>query len=151
MTYELRLERLLDAPAAVVFDTIVDPEVTEELFTPPQATGFRLVDAKIDARVGGAWTMVTEGPEGERYEQSYVFTEVDRPRRLAATFTMRVTPSGRFDRSDFEITCEDQDGKTLLTLVMSGFETEQQVQDYLGGVPDLIDNIERLALSRVAG
>jgi uncharacterized protein YndB with AHSA1/START domain len=150
MTYELRLERLLDAPSEVVFDTIVDPDATSELFTPPELPGFRTLDSSIDLRVGGTWTIVQEGPEGERYDLTYVFTEVDRPRRLAATFTMRYTPSGRFDRSDVAFTLEDQGGKTLLTLVQSGFETEEMRDEYLAGAPGFLDAVERTVLSRVA-
>jgi uncharacterized protein YndB with AHSA1/START domain len=150
MTYELRLERQLDAPSEVVFDTIVDPEATFELFTPPELPGFRTLDSRIDLRVGGTWTIKQEGPEGEGYHLTYVFTEVDRPHRLAASFTMRYTPSGRVDRSDVAFTLEDQDGKTLLTLVQSGFETEEQRDEYLEGAPSFLDAVERTVMSRVA-
>ena len=151
MTYELRLQRLLDAPSEVVFDTIVDPEATKELFTPPELPGFRTLDSSIDLRVGGTWTIEQEGPEGERYHLAYVFTDVDRPNRLAASFTMRYTPSGRVDRNNVAFTLEDQDGKTLLTLVQSGFETEEQRDEYLSGAPAFLDAVERTVMSRVAG
>jgi uncharacterized protein YndB with AHSA1/START domain len=149
LTHELKLQRLLDAQAEVVFDTIVDPEVTDELFTPPELPGFRLVDSSIDLRVGGAWTIVQEGPEGERYDLTYVFTEVDRPRRLGATFTMRYTPSGRVDHSEVAFTLEDQGGKTLLTLVQSGFETEEMRDEYLSGAPGFLDAVERAVTARM--
>lgn len=151
MTYELRLQRLLDAPSEVVFDTIVDPEATKELFTPPELPGFRTLDSSIDLRVGGTWTIEQEGPEGERYHLTYLFTDVDRPHRLAASFTMRYTPSGRVDPNDVAFTLEDQDGKTLLTLVQSGFETEEQRDEYLSGAPAFLDAVERTVMSRVAG
>ena len=76
--------------------------------------------------------------------------KVDRPQRLAASFTMRYTPSGRVDRSDVAFTLEDQDGKTLLTLVQSGFETEEQRDEYLEGAPSFLDAVERTVMSRVA-
>jgi uncharacterized protein YndB with AHSA1/START domain len=53
MTYELRLERLFDAPPEVVFDTLVDPAAQEELFAGPAEGGFSLLESEIDLRVGG--------------------------------------------------------------------------------------------------
>jgi uncharacterized protein YndB with AHSA1/START domain len=37
MTYELKLERLLDAPSELVFDTFVDPDAQAEMFDDPDA------------------------------------------------------------------------------------------------------------------
>ena len=108
------------------------------------------LNSSIDLRVGGTWTIKQEGPEGEGYQLTYVFTEVDRPQRLAASFTMRYTPSGRVDRSDVAFALEDQDGKTLLTLVQSGFESEEQRDEYLEGAPSFLDAVERTVMSRVA-
>lgn len=150
MTYELRLQRLLDAPPEVVFDTFVDPDMAEELFAPPEPPGFRLIESAIDLRVGGTWTIEQEGPEGERYRLTYMFTEVDRPRRLAATFSMHFDREGRTDTSDVLLTFEDRGGKTLLTLVQSGFETEAERDAYLSGAPGFLDAFERAVASRVS-
>lgn len=147
MTYELRLQRLLDAPPEVVFDIFVDSGATDELFTPPE---FRLVESAIDLRVGGTWTIVQEGPEGERYRLTYVFTEVDRPHRLAATFSMHYDREGRTDTSDVVLTFEDRGGRTLLTLVQGGFETEEERDAYLSGAPGFLDAVERAVASRVS-
>lgn len=147
MTHELRLQRLLDAPPEVVFDIFVDPDAVEELFTPPE---FRLVESAIDLRVGGTWTIVQEGPEGERYRLTYVFTDVDRPRRLAASFSMHFDPEGRTESSDVVLTFEDREGRTLLTLVQSGFETEEERDAYLTGAPGFLDAVERAVASRVS-
>jgi uncharacterized protein YndB with AHSA1/START domain len=78
----------------MIFDTFVDPEVAEELFTPPELPGLRVVESDIDLRVGGTWTIVQEGPDGEQYRLTYLFTEVDRPRRLAASFSMHYSRAG---------------------------------------------------------
>lgn len=67
--------------------------------------------------------MLVGQPEGEQYRLTYVFTEIDRSRRLAATFSMDYISEGRTERSTVSVTFEDQDGKTFLTLVQGGFET----------------------------
>jgi uncharacterized protein YndB with AHSA1/START domain len=150
MTYELRLERLLDAPPEVVFDTFVDPEAQEELFTGPPEQGWSLLESEIDLRVGGTWTMLIGQPDGEHVRLTYVFTEIDRPRRVAATFSMAFSDSGRTENSTVSLTFEDQDGKTLLTLVQGGFETEEERDAYLGGAPGFLDALQRAVGSRVA-
>lgn len=147
MTYQLKLERLLDATPELVFDTFVDPEAQQELFAVPEH-GLSVLKSEIDLRVGGTWTVVQEGPEGEQYQLTYVFTEIDRPRRLAATFSMHYTESGRTENSEVSLTLEEQDGKTLLTLVQSGFPTEEERDAYLSGAPGFLDAWQRAVESR---
>mgnify|MGYP003417410280 FL=1 len=43
MTYELKIERLFDAPPEVVFDTLVDPDAQEEVFN-DQVEGWKLCE-----------------------------------------------------------------------------------------------------------
>ena len=66
MTYDLRIERLFDAPPEVVFDTLVDPDAQAELFN-DQVEGWKLWEFEIDLRVGGTWTIVF-GREDEQGE-----------------------------------------------------------------------------------
>ena len=66
MTYELKIERLFDAPPEVVFDTLVDPDAQEEVFN-DQVEGWKLWEFEIDLRVGGTWTIVY-GREDEQGE-----------------------------------------------------------------------------------
>ena len=65
MTYELRLERLFDAPPEVVFDTLVDPDAQEELFA-DQVPGVGLVEVRDRSSRG--WHVVdrlrADGPRG---------------------------------------------------------------------------------------
>jgi uncharacterized protein YndB with AHSA1/START domain len=150
MTYELRIERLFDAPPELVFDTLVDPEAQDELFN-DQLEGWRLLKSEIDLRVGGTWT-ISFGPEdgtGEPDRLDSVFTEIDRPRRLAYDLSMFVGEWGRTVDSTVAYTFEDRDGKTLLTIVQSGFETEADRDAYLEGTPGFIDSLQRVVAARM--
>jgi uncharacterized protein YndB with AHSA1/START domain len=149
MTYELKMERLLDAPPDIVFDTIVDPARQEEIFA-GIVEGWTAQRFDIDLRVGGTWT-IEFGPRdgnGPNDVITSVFTEVDPPRRLAYDTTMYVSEWNRTVPFSEVITFEEQDGKTLLTVIQSGFETESDRDAFQGGTPDWFDAVQRAAEAR---
>ena len=151
MTYDLTLERLIDAPPEVVFDTIVDPEAQPEIFA-DQVPGWELWEWEIDLRVGGAWTFVF-GPTdrtGDPDRSSSVFTEVDRPHRLSYRSSMFVGQWGRTVGLTETVTFQDRGGKTLLTVRLSDLESEEIRDGFMGGVPGWLDAIQRAATARVA-
>jgi hypothetical protein len=49
------------------------------------------------------------------------------------------------------LTFEEQDGKTLLTIVQGGFESEEDRDSYLSGAPDFLDALQRVVAARVGG
>jgi uncharacterized protein YndB with AHSA1/START domain len=152
MTHELRIERLFDAPPELVFDTLVDPDAQEELFS-GQIEGWGLLRSEIDLRVGGTWT-IHAGPadgSGEPDRLTSVFTEIDRPRRLVYDLSMFVGEWRRTIDSTVAYTFEERDGQTLLTIVQSGFETEEDRDAYLGGTPGFLDSLERAVAARTTG
>jgi uncharacterized protein YndB with AHSA1/START domain len=149
MSYELKLERILDAPRELVFDTIVDPAFADDIFG-DQVEGWTALRFDIDLRVGGAWT-VEFGPRdgsGEKDVLNAVFTAIDRPRLIAYDSTMYVAEWGRWVTFSETITLEDQDGKTVLTLVQDNLESEADRDAFLSGVPGWIDAIQRVAERR---
>jgi uncharacterized protein YndB with AHSA1/START domain len=151
MTYELKIERVFDAPPELVFDTLVDPEAQKELYD-DQIAGWGLLGSEMDLRVGGSWNIVF-GPigGGEADRLTSVFTEIDRPRRLAYDLSMVVAEWGRTIDSRVTYTFEEQEGKTLLTIVQSGFETEADRDAYLDGTPGFLDSLQRAVAKRHDG
>ena len=151
MRYDLTLERLIDAPAELVFDTIVDPEAQPEIFG-DQVPGWELWEWDIDLRVGGAWTFVFGATDrtGDPDRSSSVFTEVDRPRRLSYRSSMFIGDWGRTVEFTETVTLEDRDGKTLLTVRMSDLESEEIRDGFMEGVPGWLEAIERAATVRLA-
>jgi uncharacterized protein YndB with AHSA1/START domain len=149
MTHELRIERVLDAPPELVFDTLVGPDAQEDLYN-GQLEGWGLLSWEMDLREGGTWTIVF-GPQdgsGEPDRLTSVFTEVDRPRRLSYDLSMFVGEWGRTVDSSVTYTFEERDGGTLLTIVQSGFESREVRDSYLDGVPGFLDSLERVVASR---
>jgi uncharacterized protein YndB with AHSA1/START domain len=151
VSYDLKIERLLDAPPELVFDTIVDPSAQDEIYV-GVVEGWSLRTFEIDLRVGGTWRFEFGPPEGQGPADvvTQVFTEVDRPRRLAYEGSMYVSGWGRTVEYQEAITFEDQEGKTLLTLTMSGIEAEADRDAFAGGVPSYVDSLERAVEARAA-
>jgi uncharacterized protein YndB with AHSA1/START domain len=148
MTYELRIDRLYDASPEEVFDAFVDPDAAEEIFAGPPDSQAKLLECELDLRVGGTWRMLFGQPDGSRFRLTYVFTELERPRLLSALFSMEY--GGRVEDSTVSLIFEDQDGKTLLTVVQDGFETEEVRDSYLGGAPHFFDRLQRVVAARSA-
>ena len=146
MSYDLKLERILDAPPELVFDTIVDPAYADEIYT-GQVPGWSPQRYEIDFRVGGTWTFEYGPSDGSGPNDviTSVFTEIDRPRLIAYEATMYIADWGRSITFLETITLEDQGGKTLFTLVLSGIENEADRDSFMEGVPGYIDAVQRVA------
>jgi uncharacterized protein YndB with AHSA1/START domain len=139
MSFDVRIERLLDTTPETAFDRWVDPVFMSRWYAPQEGW---VAEAASDARVGGAWS-ATFGPAGgERWREHGVYTEVDRPHRLEYTciFTF---PDGRSFETRVTVTFEARDGKTLLTLVDAGFPSEEMRNAHQNGWPGFIDAFER--------
>jgi len=149
MTYDLKIERVLDAPPELVFDTIVDPAFADEIYN-DVVEGWIVHHFEIDFRVGGTWRL-DFGPRessGSNDVVTSVFTEIDRPRRIVYDVTMFVADWGRTVEFTETMTFEDQDGKTLFTVVQGGFEDESLRDAFQGGTPDWVDSVGRVAEAR---
>lgn len=143
MTYDLRIERLIDAPTEAVFDAFVDPEAQKVLYDNEEEADWT-VDSDLDLRVGGTWTIVFGKVGEEPFRENNVFTEVDRPRRLVFRSTMvQGKYGGSFD-TILTVKFEDRDGKTLLTIVQTGFESREERDMIEGGWPSILDALERV-------
>jgi uncharacterized protein YndB with AHSA1/START domain len=151
MTYDMKIERLFDAPPELVFDTMVDPEAQPEIFA-DEVPGWNLWEWEIDLRVGGEWTFVF-GPadrSGEPDRNTSVFTEIDRPRRLAYRSSMFVSEWGRAVDYTETVTFEERDGKTLVTIELTDLELEKDRDAFMGGIPGYLDAVERVVANRMA-
>ena len=151
MTYDMKIERLFDAPPELVFDTMVDPEAQPEIFA-DEVPGWNLWEWEIDLRVGGEWTFVF-GPadrSGEPDRNTSVFTEIDRPRRLAYRSSMFVSQWGRAVDYTETVTFEERDGKTLVTIELTDLELEKDRDAFMGGIPGYLEAVERVVANRMA-
>jgi uncharacterized protein YndB with AHSA1/START domain len=143
MTDELRLERVIDAPRDVVFDAFTT-DGGQIAFYGTDDPGW-IVESQCDLRVGGLWT-VTFGPSPDHlYHHRSVFEVIDRPRRIVLA-TTEVRPEGLGFDFSVEFTFEEQDGRTRMSIIQSGFPTPELRDEHGRGVPNAFARLERAIL-----
>lgn len=82
----LAIERIIDAPRAIMWRCWTDPDLLKEWFCPKP---WRVPEADFDLRPGGRMNTVMEGPNGERMENSGIFLEIKPFERLTFTDAYR--------------------------------------------------------------
>ncbi len=129
MTYELKVERLIAATPEEVFDAYTDPEAQQVWFTilNPEM----IVENQVDLRVGGKWVSVWGFSPDEMFRETNVFEVVDRPHRLVS-ISSGSTPDGLTLETHVEVTFQEQAGKTLMTVIQTGFPDEE-MRDFFAG------------------
>lgn len=123
MTYDLTMTRVIPAPPDEVFDAYTDAEKQKVWFSLlSEEPG--IVEIDVDLRVGGV-QHAKWGPSADQlFWEDQTFLEIDRPHRLVTSSTGG-TPDGDTMTTRIEITFEDADGGTLMTVNQSGFPTEE--------------------------
>jgi uncharacterized protein YndB with AHSA1/START domain len=141
------MERVYDATPEVVFDAFTDPEAQKELYA--DAPDW-VVESECELRVGGRWSIAFGPPGSTPARETNLFQVVDRPRRLVYTSTMRM-PDGSTVDTGMQVTFEEENGRTRMTLVQSGFRTSALRDDFEGGWASILDGLGRVVAARVGG
>jgi uncharacterized protein YndB with AHSA1/START domain len=134
----IRLERTYQAPARAVFDAWTSEEVLRRWFY--GQPDLEASEAHVDLRVGGAVRVVMRNPEtGAEYGGGGVYTEIDRPRRLAFTWLWDDNPT----RTLIEVDFEEADGATTVRFNHVGLWDEEAVRQHTDGWTTCLDNLGR--------
>ena len=139
---EIVIERMLDAPRALVFEAFTKAEHLARWWGP---TGFSVTTCAFDFRVGGVWRFVMHGPDGRDYQNRIVFDVIEPPARLLARH------GGGENLEDIHhelrISLEDEGGKTRLVwrLVFPTIAQRDRVVREFHAVEGGQQTIQRLA------
>jgi uncharacterized protein YndB with AHSA1/START domain len=148
VSHELRFERVFDAAPEEVFDAFVDPEGLEEMYGRDEP-GW-IVESGGDVSVGGVWSVAFGPSRGELYRFTHRFETIDRPLRVV--FRSNETgPDGSSFDTDVEVTFEEEDGKTRMTIVQSGFPSAEVRDSHKVGLPHAFGRVERFVRARASG
>jgi uncharacterized protein YndB with AHSA1/START domain len=80
--HELVLERVLDAPRAAVWRCWMEPELLKQWFCP---LPWKVTEARMDNRAGGAVYFLMEAPNGEKFPNHGVYLEIVPERKIVST------------------------------------------------------------------
>ena len=134
----LHIERTYRAPAEAVFDAWTSEEVMRRWWQ--AEIGWKTSEASVDLREGGAVHVVMYDPvEDAEYGGGGVYTEIDRPRRLAFTWLW----DGDTRRTLIEIDFEEADGATTVSFTHSGLWDEEAVRSHEDGWNRVLDSLGR--------
>jgi uncharacterized protein YndB with AHSA1/START domain len=147
MSLDVEVTRLIDATPEEVFDAFTDPE-GQDAFYGQDDPGW-VVRSRCDLRVGGVWSVEFGPSPRELYRHRHVFEVIERPHRLLLAST-ETRLDGSTLHTKLEFTFEARDGKTLMTMIHTGFPTAELRDEHARGVPNALARWERLIeLSRL--
>ncbi len=137
--HTLHIERTFRAPAEAVFDAWTSPEVMRRWWQAER--GWETAAAEVDLRVGGAVRVVMRDPEkDEEYGGGGHYVEIERPARLAFTWTW----DGETRTTLIEIGFAEHDGATTVSFTHSGLLDLATVRSHEGGWGTVLDNLARM-------
>jgi uncharacterized protein YndB with AHSA1/START domain len=139
----VRIERTFEAPAEDVFDAWTSEEVIRRWFIPGE--GWQEPSAEVDLRVGGTVRVVMRDPSGAPVEAGGQYTEIDRPNRLAFTWTFDDDPS---NEQMIELDFTERDGVTTVLFVNSNISEERRRDQQYEGWSTCLDEMGRVLASK---
>jgi uncharacterized protein YndB with AHSA1/START domain len=135
----LRIERTFDAPIDDVFDAWTTEEVLRRWWHADRS--WETPSAEVDLRVGGKVRIVMRNPAaGEEHGGRGEYTVIERPHRLAFTWTWDDDPS---NPQLIELEFTERDGMTTVRMTDSGITTEKGRDQHEDGWSGCFDNLDR--------
>lgn len=139
-TFALRIERVIRAGRARVFEAFTNPDDLARWSAPE---GIDVADGAVDLRVGGKWSVVMHDPKTDaRYHAEGVYREITPPERLVYTHYWLT------DEKPIEtlITVElhEEGEATRVVMVHEGFLAKESRDGHEAGWDSCFNRLERL-------
>jgi uncharacterized protein YndB with AHSA1/START domain len=135
----LHLDTVLNASRTRVFEALVEPHELTQWWGP---AGFTSPSVDFEPRVGRAYRIEMQPPEGEAFHLRGEFLEVDPPSRLAYTFIWE-DPDPDDQETLVRLTLEDLGEKTKLTLDQGPFATDGRLELHRDGWSDSFERLRK--------
>jgi uncharacterized protein YndB with AHSA1/START domain len=133
----VRIERTFAAPPDIVFDAWTSVEVLKRWWH--AETDWETPFALVDLRVGGSIRVTMRNPaDGTEYGGGGEYTDIDRPRRLAFTWTWDGDDETR--RQLIEVEFLDEGERTTVILTNRGLP-KGEADDYRDGWNNAFENL----------
>jgi uncharacterized protein YndB with AHSA1/START domain len=135
----VRIERTFDASAEEVFDAWTSEEVMRRWFH--AGPHVETPTAEVDLRVGGRVRVVMRQADGTDFWAEGEYTVIERPQRLAFTWTFEDDPS---NEQLIELEFSEEDGITTVLFVNSNISTDERRDAQQDGWQQCFDQIDRV-------
>jgi len=110
---EIRITRVFDAPAELVFDAWTTSDIVKRWWAGDRG---EVTEAQVDLRIGGRWRWVMTTNGGFEVAFFGEYREIDRPHRLVKTEVFELVPDAEAVSTT---TFEEVDGVTTMTILTS--------------------------------
>jgi uncharacterized protein YndB with AHSA1/START domain len=143
----LRIERTFDAPPEAVFDAWTSVDVMKRWWHAEH--DWETPVAEVDLRVGGSIRVTMRNPvDGTEYGGGGTYTTIDRPRRLAFTWTW--DGDDESGRQLVELEFVDHGQRTTVILTNGGLP-DNAVEDHRSGWHNALDNLAETLGFEISG
>jgi uncharacterized protein YndB with AHSA1/START domain len=136
----LHLDTVLNASRTRVFQALVEPHELTQWWGP---AGFTSPSVDFEPRVGRAYRIEMQPPEGDAFYLTGEFREVDPPARLAYTFAWE-DPDPNDVETLVSLSFRDLGDSTEVAFTQGTFKTEARRALHRDGWTDSFDKLERL-------
>ena len=134
------MERVLPAPAPVVFAAFDDPDRLVRWWGPE---GFTVTSLQFEPRVGESYWIEMQPPDASPFRLTGEFREVIPPARLAFTFVWK-PPDPDDVETVVSLSFGDLGESTAVAFTQGPFKTEARRSLHHDGWADSFDKLERL-------
>jgi len=136
------MSRALPARRSRVFSALTEPDELAKWWGP---NGFTAPNVEIDPRVGGAYRIAMQPPEGEFFYLVGEFREVEPPARLSYTFRWE-DPDPEDQETIVTLSLEDLGDTTEFEFSQGEFATERRRALHDEGWTNSLDRLHELCL-----
>jgi uncharacterized protein YndB with AHSA1/START domain len=136
----LRLERSVRATPERCFRAWTTPDELRRWSAPE---GLEIGEGAMDLRVGGAWRVVMEGPDGARHEAFGTYLEITPPTRLVYTHAWRQA-EGSSPETRVTVEFLPDCDRTRVVLTQVGFGSAGSRDGHETGWSSTLDQLERM-------
>ncbi|BCJ69509.1 activator of HSP90 ATPase [Polymorphospora rubra] len=146
---DLEVTRVLAASPQQIWSAWVDSDAIAYWWGPD---GFTSTVRELDLRDGGRFDVVMHGPDGARYENVYLFEDVEVDKRVAYLHQGSEEHGLAPSRSTMIIEEEDADAPrtrvTLRSFYASDADRKRHLEDFqaAAGASQLLERLERVAI-----
>lgn len=136
--HELLITRVFDAPRPLVFSMFAEAKHMKNWFAP---TGFTILDANTDFRVGGEWFSSMRSAEGSEHRMHGTYRDIVEPERIVFTHEWSGTESHSGIETLVSVTLKAMGNKTELTFHQAIFETASARDSHEDGWGKCLDRL----------